>query len=207
MRMLTEKLTEELMEKQLVARWLTPSRWKDLEALFGERGACGGCWCMTWRLPRAEWEAKKGEGNRRAFAALVAKGGKPGLLAYAGKEPIAWCAVAPRAQYSGLARARSLKPIDDRPVWSISCFFVRRDWRRRGVTIWLLHQVAEHVARAGGKMLEGYPSTPKKDGLPDAFAWTGLVDAFEQAGFEVVARPSASRAIVRRELTSAKAAR
>ena len=46
---------------------LTPERWPDLERLFGVRGACGGCWCMWWRLPRATYNEQKGEGNREAF--------------------------------------------------------------------------------------------------------------------------------------------
>ncbi len=28
---------------------LTGENWPDLEALFGPRGAVGGCWCMYWR--------------------------------------------------------------------------------------------------------------------------------------------------------------
>ena len=61
-------------EVQLACRPLTLDRWSDLEALFGERGACGGCWCMLWRLPRAEFERGKGQGNRDALRTLVAEG-------------------------------------------------------------------------------------------------------------------------------------
>ena len=75
---------------------LTPQRWSDFETLFGERGACGGCWCMLWRLTRKEFERQKGEANRRAMQAIVESGEKPGLLAYSGKQAVAWCSVAPR---------------------------------------------------------------------------------------------------------------
>ena len=61
---------------------VTPERWSDLETLFGEKGACGGCWCMLWRLTRKEFEAQKGEGNRRAMQRIVNSGEIPGLLAY-----------------------------------------------------------------------------------------------------------------------------
>src|SRR5262245_22667081 len=64
----------------------TASRWADLERLFGERGACGGCWCMTWRLPRKEFSAGKGAGNRRAFKRIVESDARPGVLAYSGGE-------------------------------------------------------------------------------------------------------------------------
>jgi hypothetical protein len=98
----------------------TPERWADLAALFGPRGACGGCWCMWWRLPRAGFGAAKGEGNREALCALVASGKAPGLLAYADSVPVGWCALAPREAYPALGRSRILKPVDDQPVWSVT---------------------------------------------------------------------------------------
>jgi hypothetical protein len=83
---------------------LTPDRWSDLEALFGARGATGGCWCMWWRLKRADYDRQKGEGNKRAFKSIVESEVKPGILAYADAKPIAWCAVQPREAYPVLQR-------------------------------------------------------------------------------------------------------
>ena len=103
---------------------LMPERWPDLERLFGPRGACGGCWCMWWRLPRAEFLAGKGEENRQVFRHLVDSGETVGLLAYVDGIPAGWCAVASRAAYPALARSRILKPVDETPVWSVTCFFV-----------------------------------------------------------------------------------
>jgi hypothetical protein len=79
----------------------TADRWKDVEGLFGVRGACGGCWCMWWRLTRAEYEAAKGVKNKRALRELVKGDGVPGVLAYVDGEPAGWCAVAPRQAYRG----------------------------------------------------------------------------------------------------------
>jgi GNAT superfamily N-acetyltransferase len=179
---------------------LTRERWNDVETLFGPRGACGGCWCMFWRLPRGEFSRGKGEGNRRAFQALVRRGEEPGLLAYADGVPVGWCALAPREAYPSLARSRVLAPVDDKPVWSVSCFFIARGWRRKGVTVALLRAAAAHAAARGGKILEGYPIAPKKGEVPAAFAWTGLVGGFTKAGFEEAARRSATRPIMRRRL-------
>src|SRR5262245_14495751 len=117
---------------------LTPDRWPDLEALFGERGACGGCWCMYWRLRRADFHAGKGQPNKDALRALVDAGPPPGLLAYVGGVAVGWCAVGPRETYPGLARSRILRPVDERPVWSITCLFVDRAHRRRGLSARLL---------------------------------------------------------------------
>lgn len=180
---------------------LTSHRWPDFEKLFGKNGACAGCWCMWWRLPHAQWQAQKGEGNRKAMRRLVKSGAKPGLLAYADGQAVGWCAVAPRTKYVRFATSRVLKPVDDQPVWSVTCFFVARAYRRRGITRQLLEAAAEFAMRQGAKILEGYPVEPKRD-QPDAFVYTGLSSAFRKAGFEEVARRSPSRPIFRRELKS-----
>jgi GNAT superfamily N-acetyltransferase len=179
---------------------LTPDRWRDLEKLFGPRGACGGCWCMCWRLPGKAFKAGSGEGNRKAFAKIVKGGAVPGLLAYDGDEPVGWCAVAPRGEYKRLEASRTLRPVDDKPVWSVSCFFIARGHRRKGLTVKLLEAAKKHVKKQGGSLLEGYPSVPKGEAV-DTFAWTGILGAFEKAGFEVAARPSQARAIVRCKLS------
>lgn len=180
-------------------RPVTPDRWEDMASLFGERGACGGCWCMWWRLSAGEFEAGKGEPNRRAMEAIVRSGEVPGLLAYADGEPVGWCSVAPREAFPRLARSRILRPVDDRPVWSVVCLFVNRPWRRRGVSVALLEAAAAYAGSREGTVIEGYAVEPRKDTIPDAFAFHGLASAYLAAGFVEVARRSPTRPIMRRE--------
>ncbi len=182
---------------------LTPDRWPDFEKLFGERGACGGCWCMFWRLTRREFEAGKGSPNRKAMKALVESGKVPGLLAYDGDEPVGWCAVAPRDQYPGLQRSRLLKPIDTEPVWSVSCLFVAKEYRRQGISLELSKAAVDYVRKSGGRIVEGYPKDPAKEQMPDVFAWTGLFSAFRKAKYREVARPAPTRPIMRFEISGA----
>jgi GNAT superfamily N-acetyltransferase len=183
---------------------LTPDRWGDLEHLFGPRGACAGCWCMWWRLPRREWVAAKGEGNRAAFGAYVRGAHVPGLLAYDGDEPVGWVAVEPRAAYPRLAGSRTLAPVDDAPVWSITCFYVARSHRGRGLTRALIDAAAAHARAAGATVIEAYPvELSKRTG--DAFVYTGAASTFVAAGFEEVARRSPTRPIFRKPLTGRRA--
>jgi GNAT superfamily N-acetyltransferase len=182
---------------KLVFRPATPSRWAAIEILFGERGACGGCWCMAWRLRQQEWLAGKGRRNRRALKALVETGKKPGLLAYLGRTPVAWCAIAPRESYSFLSRSRVLKPVDDLPVWSVSCLFVLKPYRRQGVSARLLAAAVRFAAKQGATVVEGYPVVPTMKRTPDPFIWTGVPSAFIKAGFKEVLRRSKSRPIMR----------
>jgi GNAT superfamily N-acetyltransferase len=179
---------------------LTPERWPDFESLFGANGACGGCWCMLNRVPRARFEAHKGAGNRRALRALVDSGRVPGILAYAGGEAVAWCSLEPRERFPGLARSRVARAPDERPAWCITCLFVRRDWRGRGISVALLEAAARHARASGAQCLDGFPVIPKTGAMPAAFAWTGIASAYESAGFREVARPAPSRPTMRREL-------
>jgi GNAT superfamily N-acetyltransferase len=180
----------------------TVSRWSDIEELFGERGACGGCWCMFWRVPRKEFDSNKGSGNKRAFKKVITSGAKPGVLAYLGKEPVGWCAVAPREDYIALERSRVLKPIDKKPVWSVSCLFIKKAYRRKGVSALLLRAAVEFAAKRGAKIVEGYPVEPSMEKMPDPFLWHGVPSSFRAAGFREVERRSKSRPIMRFEISA-----
>lgn len=192
---------------RLAVHPLTPERLDDFERLFGPRGACGGCWCMTPRLPRAEYERSKGEKNRRAMRELVGSGAEPGLLGYIGSEPVAWLALAPRGEYRGLARSRVMKPIDDRPAWTIACIYVAKEHRGAGIAARMIAAALEHARKRGATLVEACPHEPRGERMPDVFAWTGIASSFFANQFVEVARRSRSRPYLRRELASTRRAR
>jgi len=181
---------------------LTPERWDDLAELFGERGGSDGCWCMFWRLSAAEYAAGRYEGNRRAFKRLVGGAQRPpGLLAYLDGEPVGWCAVAPREDFSRLQRSRVLGPLDERPVWSVVCFYIDRRRRGSGIARDLLAAAAGFARSHGAQTLEGYPLDPAHRRPSMSEAYTGVVSIFRDAGFEEVARRgSTGRPVYRLEL-------
>ena len=165
---------------------------------------------MWWRLKRSDFDRKKGSGTKRAFKRIVKTGPEPGILAYAGGEPVGWCAIAPREDYPALDRSRVLKRVDDQPVWSVTCFFIARGYRRQGLSVSLLKSAiafappgfleigveACGVARRHGAwIVEGYPVEPRQPDISTTFA--GLAEAFRKAGFAEVARRSETRPIMR----------
>jgi GNAT superfamily N-acetyltransferase len=184
----------------LTIRPLTPALWPEFERLFGERGACGGCWCMTWRLERGEkWEDVKGAPAKRRMKSLVLASRAHGLLAFDGGEPVGWCALGRRTGFARLDRAPSLACDDAARVWSIPCFFIRRDHRGRGVATALLAAAVEALENDGAEVIEGYPANPKRGKkLPDAFAWTGLPSLFRAAGFRVAGNRGGGKLRMRR---------
>ena len=176
---------------------VTRERWKDFEKLFGEKGACAGCWCMYWRIKASLWEKQKGDGNKKAIHKLISSGFIPGILAYIDGEPVGWCSVAPREDFPRLENSRILKPVDEKPVWSIVCLFIQKNYRNSGISVQLLKAAKKYAEEQGVKILEGYPVEPKKDKMPDAFVWTGLASAFLKAGFKEQLRRSETRPIMR----------
>jgi GNAT superfamily N-acetyltransferase len=176
---------------------LTIDGWKDLESLFGERGACGGCWCMWWRLKRSEFEQQKGKKNKAALKKIVKSGQAPGILAYSEGRPIAWCSIGPRDTFPALERSRVLKRIDDKPAWSIVCLFIARGFRKKGISSAIIKAAVAYAKRKGARIVEGYPIEPKKGRWPDAFVWTGVPSAYLKAGFKEVHRGSPTRPIMR----------
>ncbi len=180
---------------------VTKDTWTDLELLFGAKGACGGCWCMYWRLRRKDFDAQRGEKNKIAMKAIIDSGEIPGILAYNEGQPIAWCSLAPRETFSVLSRSRILKPVDEQAVWSVVCLFIEKPYRKMGVASLLLEAGCDFAASRGAKIVEGYPVEPDPiKGIPDAFAWTGIAASFLKAGFVEMARRSPTRPVMRKQL-------
>jgi GNAT superfamily N-acetyltransferase len=177
---------------------LTPERWRDFERLFGPRGAYGGCWCMYWRVARSAFKDGQGAGNRRAMREIVDSGEVPGVLAYRDGDPVGWCSIAPRADFASLNRSRTLKPLDEQPVWSIVCFYVDPRHRGEGLVAELIDGAVEWARSQGAKIVEAYPTVPRGRTLPPVSSYMGLPVHFQRAGFTEAARPSAAKAVMRR---------
>ena len=175
---------------------LTQKLWRDFELLFGNNGACGGCWCTYWKLRGKEFSENTGDNARQMQKSIVDSKIVPGLLAYLEGYPVGWIAVEPRIAYPKLAHSRTLKPVDDQEVWSVTCFFIEKKHRRKGIAVELLKAAIEHVRDRGGKIVEGYPVDSKKE-QPAPFVFTGTASAFIKAGFKEVARNSLTRPVFR----------
>ena len=133
---------------------LTPDLWPAFEDLFGKWGASNGCWCMYWRIGGA-YRGKRSE-NKEALREIVRRGSPPGLLAFDGDLAVGWCQVTPRDALPWLDRMWWFRPVDDMRVWAISCFFVRRGYRRQGVMSQLIVAALKTAKRARASALEAY---------------------------------------------------
>ena len=195
---MSASITDKAFLSSLTIEPLSKNNWRKFVQLFGEKGACGNCWCMFHRLPKIEFEeGKTGEGNRNAMKGLVLNNKPTGLLLFYKDVPVAWCAFAPREDFLKLEKSRVHKRIDDKMVWSVPCTFIDKNFRRRGVSVELLKKLIDYAKLNDIKIIEAYPTIPTKEKLPDAFAWVGLYKSFERAGFRIVDQTSKNRPMVR----------
>lgn len=186
---------------KLRIRPLSYELWPALEDLFGELGACSGCWCMYWRIG-SSYRKQPRERNKAAFCRIVKEGPPPGLLGFDGDVCVGWCQLTPRDSLPWLDRVWRLKRVDDLPVWSISCFYVRKGYRKRGITSALIAAALKAAKAAGAPALEAYPL----DGdLTPSASGTGYASTFARAGFQMVGRHTPSRPIMRHDLRGASA--
>ncbi|MGF1502479.1 MAG: GNAT family N-acetyltransferase [Paracoccaceae bacterium] len=188
---------------------LSAARWADFETVLGASGK-SGCWCMYWRHAtsaafRAGAEGGAEAANRDAFRARVEEGPPPGLLAYQGGEPVAWARVTPRADLPGLARSRNFR-IEGagEGIWSLSCFVARPRGRGTGLTEALPRAALAFAAEGGATALEVYPTEIDRAAArrPASAIYTGVSSTFLRLGFEVVARRTPDRPLMRRRIGS-----
>ena len=116
-----------------------------------------------------------------------------------GAVPVGWCAVEPREAYPKILRSRARAPVDDRPAFAITCFYVAPRWRRKGLMRPLIRGAFDLARARGATLVEAYPLDPAPGERPSG-GFTGIATAFRDEGFVEVARRSKTRAILRREL-------
>nr|WP_246401550.1 GNAT family N-acetyltransferase [Jiangella mangrovi] len=173
---------------------LTEALWPAFEELMADSGGpAARCWCMAWRLG-PEYRKRPPSANHDDFRAVVAAGPPPGLLALSGDTAVGWCQLTPRDAVPALDRPWRLRRVDDVPVWAITCFYVRKTHRRRGVTSALVEAAVDHARAAGAPAVEAYPL----DGtVSPSSTSTGYAPTFLRAGFTEVARRSPERPVLR----------
>lgn len=186
-------------------RPLTAETFEDFADVVNPRRRENHCWCLSPRL-RATQIQDFGQGSReRAMHCLAERGPAPGVVTYRDGEPVGWCSISPRSAIPLLQASRLIRPVDDVPVWSITCLVVRGGHRRQGVVAQMLDGALEYAASQGAPAVEAYPVDPEGR-MDTTMAFVGTVAMFRRAGFEQVGTTDAvasrmPRVVMRRDLT------
>lgn len=158
-----------------------PANWPEIETLFGPNGAAGGCWCQWWRVEKGgkSWEACKGATNRSALKAQIESGLVHAILALRGRTPVGWCCIGPREDFPRLRKSRMARNHEATGAWAVTCLFVNRAERGKGVGKRLVEAATALAFKRGASEVQAYP-TPLKDSARsvDVFAWMGVPAMF-----------------------------
>ena len=185
---------------------LDAHRWRDLEKLFNGAGGSQvrGCWCMCYRRSgRSNKPAGMtySEFNKCSLKAVVDGGVVPGLIGYRDGVPVAWVSLGPREHYAKLARSSVMKPVDEKPVWSIICFYTAKEARGQHLAEVMLKAAIEYARSRGARLVEAYP-VDRRGRIADDSMWFGAKSMYDRAGFIEVARRKPTRPLVRKTLRS-----
>jgi len=161
--------------QKLVTKPVDPSTWSDFEKLFTSKGGPSYCWCMAWRMTKEELRQNTSANRKKFIKQRVNKGIPIGLVGYLGDEPVAWCSVAPRDTHQRLGGDDTLQN-----VWSLTCFYIRKDFRDRGFVDKLIAAAKAYARKHGARYLEAYPVDPDSP----SYRFMGFVNSFVKAGFE-----------------------
>jgi len=173
---------------RLQVKAVTAARWADFEQLFEARGSPGYCYCMAWRASSKDPSSGTRAGRKSMMKRGIELGVPVGLLGYLDQQPVAWCSLAPFDTFRGL---RKTDETTDK-VWSITCFFVRREHRGQGLTRQLLDAAVRHARKHGATLVEGYPVDPDSP----SYRYMGFVSLFKDAGFKQIGREGTRRHVV-----------
>lgn len=180
---------------------LTPETWPLFEDLFAKyRGVQAGCWCMFYHRDRPIPQGERAARNRRDKKAWVLAGRSHGILVCAGEQAVGWCQFGPQEELPRIDAGRNYRKLGlprTAKLWRITCFFVDRDHRHKGVAQTALRAALRAIRQRGGGVVEAYPATN-----PGAVAsWFGSVTMFERERFRPVAVLGKSNVVMRRRVT------
>ncbi len=182
-------MTQQVATATLRMSAVSRKTWKDFQQLFESKGAPSYCWCMAWRKTADESKRTDSASLKAAIAGRVEVGMPIGLLGYLDSTPVAWCSVAPRSTHSRLVRDGS----NDDGTWSITCFFISRSHRSKGIGRMMLAAAVRHAFENGANVVEGYPVDPDSP----SYRFMGFVSTFEAAGFSECGREGKRRHVMR----------
>jgi len=177
--------------KNLTVKPVDESTWPDFEALFESKGCPSYCWCMAWRMTKDELKQNTSPKRKQFIHQRVQSGTPIGLLGYVDDEPIAWCSIAPRESYQRLGGDEALDN-----VWSLACFFIKRDFRKQGLVQRLIEEAGNYAKQNGAKYLEAYPVEPDSP----SYRFMGFIKNFQKAGFDFVKMAGTRRHVMTRKL-------
>jgi ribosomal protein S18 acetylase RimI-like enzyme len=185
-------------------RPLEESTWPAFARLVERHnGVWGGCWCMGFH-PEGVGRGHTPEGNRAAKEARVREGRAHAALVLEGEECVGWCQFGSPDELPRIKAQRAYREVPvEPPDWRITCFFVDRSHRGRGVASAALGGALAQISELGGGTVESFPEDVADRSVSGSFLHNATLAMFEDHGFERVRRLGKNRWLVTRVVAPA----
>lgn len=185
----------------LTSKPLSPDTWPQFARLVEKHnGIFGGCWCISFHLTGKE-EQRGAAAYRAMKQELVRQGRAHAALVFDGPNAVGWCQFGPTAE---LPNIRSRKAYDEGlgelPDWRITCFFIDRERRGKGIATVALREALREIGRLGGGTVEAYPEDYTDERTSNSFLCSGTLGMFEKAGFKRDRKIAMRRWVVNRRI-------
>jgi GNAT superfamily N-acetyltransferase len=178
-------------QEDIVIKPVDRNNWLDFESLFQSKGGPHYCWCMPWRMTKEELKQNNSACRKDFIKQRVWSDTPIGILGYFENEAIAWCSVAPRETHQRLGGDETLQK-----VWSITCFFIKREYRKKGLVKFLIKSAENYARENGAKYLEAYPV---EESSP-SYRYMGFTKTFEEMGFAFTKMAGTRRHVMVRKI-------
>lgn len=170
-------------------RPLSPETWEAFDNLVErDGGVWGGCWCIGFHL---DPNGPKGQcrPHREAKERLVREGRAQAALVFDGETAVGWCQFGPTHELQNIKHRKQYHSESViRPDWRITCFYVGKGYRKKGVAKIALKGALDEIAQLGGGLVEAYPEDVANRKTSSSFLYSGTAAMFDSHGFERVRR-------------------
>ena len=168
-----------------IVKALDENTWPDFARLVEKNnGIWGGCWCMAFHQ-EGVGHSRPASQNRSDKECRVREGRAHAALVYDGSNAVGWCQFGPADELPRIKLKRDyLKDLSQLPDWRITCFFVDRNYRGKGIAAMALEGALHEIARLGGGTVESYPEDVEGRKVSGSFLYNGTISIFERLGFQ-----------------------
>ena len=164
---------------------LDVATWPDFARLVERHnGVWGGCWCMAFHAEGGE-RGKTFAQKRSEKECRVREGRTHAALVYDGPACVGWCQFGPTEELPRIKHQRAYRDgLTALPDWRITCFFVDKSYRGKGVAAAALGGALQEIAHLGGGTVESYPEDAEGRSVSSSFLHNGTASMFERQGFK-----------------------
>ena len=186
--------------KNLSIKALSLETWEDFERLGQKHnGVWGGCWCTAFH-PKSPLKRQSPEVTKSYKEKLVKEDRAHAALVFDGDVCVAWCQFGSPQELPNIYHKKEVESKMTMPDWRITCIFIDKDHRKKGLSFLALNGALELIKNLGGGVVESYPQDVQGRKISNSFLYNGTKDIFEKAGFNYEGNKGKNHCIMRKTI-------